>query len=223
MKPSLIIIGAGGHAKSVIDAAEENFSIMGLLSDDPAAHGQSTCGFKILGDDSLLPRLAADGAKMFVVGVGSVGDARSRQKLFELGKMANLEPAVIIHPRAIVSKHAKIGAGSVILAGATVNAGATVGQNVIVNSGAIVEHDCILEDDVHVASGAVLGGNVTIRQAAHVGAGSTIRQGQTVGRRTIVGAGAVVVDDLGDDKVFVGIPVKELIKPNSAAKRDLRI
>jgi UDP-perosamine 4-acetyltransferase len=204
-------LGAGGHAKVVIDILRNlgGFEIRGLLDPRPARE-LGDLGVPLLGDDSLLPALMAQGVRTVFVGVGGAHGTSVRRALFESARALGMDVVAAIHPRAIVSASAMIGAGPTIMPGAIVNAGAKLGDNVIVNSGAIVEHDCVLADHVHVATGARLAGAVRIGASAHVGIGATVLQGVTIGERAVVGAGAVVLRDVPAGTIVAGVPARTL-------------
>jgi UDP-perosamine 4-acetyltransferase len=208
----LVCLGAGGHAKVVLEALRTSFAgeIVALLDADRARHGQVIGGVTVAGDDGKLGDLAAAGVDAFIVTVGMVGNAAPRRKLFALGQASGLTPVSAIHATAIVSPSAVLGAGVAILAGAIVNTGATIGDNVIVNTGAIVEHDCRIGDHAHIATGARLSGDVTIGAGAHVGVGASIRQGVRVGDAAVVGAGAVVLEDVPAGTTVVGVPARPM-------------
>jgi len=202
-------LGAGGHAKSVLDAllAANSAHVRGLLD---AGDGGSAelLGVPVVGDDSLLPGLAERGATHFFVGLGSVGDASQRRRLFELGCRAGLEPLTIVHPAASVSSSAALAAGAVVLAGAVVGPHARIGPNAIVNSGAIVEHDARVGAHAHVAVRATLAGGVRVGQGAHIGAAAVVLQGLTVGEGALVAAGALVIDPVEQGEVVMGVPAR---------------
>ena len=208
----VIGLGAGGHAKVVIEAllAVGGVELHGLLDPNPALRGTRVLGLPVLGNDDLLPQLARSGVSGFFMGVGSLGDARLRQRLFAWALSLGVEPVTVIHPRAVVSPSARVGRGTCIFAGAVVNAETILGENVILNSGALVEHDCQIGDHVHVATGACLGGGVVVGEGAHIGLGACVRQGIRVGRQSLVGAGAVVVKDVPEAVVVAGIPARFL-------------
>lgn len=207
----VIGLGAGGHAKVVLDALlAAGVEVVGLLDARGDLRGTSVLGIPILGGDEMLDDLRAQGVTHAFIGVGSTRDVSPRRRLYELIVARGLEPLTVVHPRAIVSADARLGRGGTILAGAIVNPGVSVGDNVIVNTGAIVEHDCVLGDHVHVATGARLAGGVTVEACAHVGIGASVRQGVRIGRDAVVGAGSVVIDDVPAGATVVGVPARPI-------------
>lgn len=205
-----VILGSGGHARSLIDCLEQiHMRPWALLDPDPRRHGGEVFGIPIMGDDTLLSDLLKLGADCFAVGVGSTGSNRLRQHLFEFAA-TYLPPLAVIHPRAFCSPRASIGAGVQIMAGGVVNAGAQLGNNIIVNCGAVVEHDCSIGDHVHVATRAALTGGVRVGAGAFVGAGAIVLPGLTIGEEAIVGAGAVVIHDVPQHMIVAGVPARPL-------------
>jgi len=213
-KTICIVLGGGGHARVLIESLQAATAavIYGILDRDRSRWGKDLCDVPILGGDELLPELVSLGVNSFVVGLGSAGDNRPRQHLFELALSYHLEPLTIVHPKAVCSRWAELGPGAQLFPGSIVNGGTKLGANVIVNSGAIVEHDCVLCDHVHIATGACLASTVYVGEGAHIGIGASIRQCIHVGRNTIVGAGAVVVRDVPDNVIVAGVPAKILRK-----------
>lgn len=207
-------LGAGGNARSVLDALAEagEIQVVGLL--DALRVGSSLDGIAVLGGDELLPELRTRGVTHFFVGIGGAGRApwsgNARAAVHAAGLAAGLEPLTVIHPGAIVSRRATLGAGACVLAGAVINAGANVGVNALINTGAIVEHDCHVGAHAHVATGARLAGAVWVGDMAHVGAGATIRQGLTIGDGAVVGIGAAVTRDVVAATVVAGVPARRL-------------
>lgn len=208
----LIGLGAGGHARVVMEAfqAMGGFEVIGLLDLRAELRGTRVGGVPVLGGDGELPRLRAEGVMDAFIGIGSVGDAGPRRRAFERARAAGFRIAGVVHPSAVLSPSALIGEGVQVLPGAVINAGARLGENIIVNTGAIVEHDCLIGSHAHIASGARLASTVTVGEGAHIGLGASVRQLARIGRDAIVGAGAVVVDDVPDGVTVVGVPARAL-------------
>ena len=214
----VIGLGAGGHAKVVIEALQltGGFDLAGMLDPKPEMADQRVLSVPVIGDDSMLPDLYTQGVRHAFIGLGGTGDNGPRTALYNKAASHGFDVISTIHPKAVISRSAKIGTGFTALAGAIVNAAASLGENVLVNTGAIVEHDCVIGDHVHIATGARLASTVTVGDGAHVGAGATIRQRIKIGAGALVGAGAVVVNDVPAGTVVVGVPAKPLYAPQTA-------
>ncbi len=209
----VIGLGAGGHAKVVIEILQMRgeYEVIGLLDPQSSLWHTDILNVPVLGDDNLLSELYNNqGVRYAFIGLGSVGDSRPRQRLYQKARDQKLEIVRAIHPQAWISPSAQVGYGPTIMAGAVINANVRFGDNVIVNTGAIVEHDCIIGDHVHIATGAHLAGSVYVEEGAHIGLGASVLQGVRIGRNAIVGAGAVVVDDVPDSVTVVGVPARIL-------------
>ncbi len=208
----VIGLGAGGHARVIIEILEAmgGHRIVGLLDPEPSLWGREVGGVPVLGDDGLLTGLGAQGVTSAFVGVGSVGDAELRRRLWEKVVEHGFEIVSAIHPRALISPSAELGPGCIVMAGAVIGSCVVLGRNVIVNTGAIVDHDCRIGDHAHIATGASLASAVRVMDEAHVGVGASVRQEVTIGRGSVVGAGAAVVEDVPDDDIVVGVPARRL-------------
>lgn len=199
MSRGLLLVGAGGHARSCIEVIESaGWRIFGLVDRDIGAVGRDVLGYPVLGSDTELLKLARDSNGVLIT-VGQIGRPKVRVELYEAFVRNDIELALVFASTARVSRHASVGRGSVVMHQAVINASARVGVNCIVNTGAIVEHDVEVGDHCHIAIGAVIGGDVRIGSGSFVGAGAIISHGVSIGSGSIIGAGCVVMSDCPPD------------------------
>lgn len=203
-KPSMILIGAGGHARACIDVIEQHgqYQIAGLVGLQEEMHTRHL-GYTVIATDADLPRLAND-YEYALVTVGQLHSPNTRIRLYQRAVELGLSLPGIVAPTAHVATHASIGAGTILMHRAIVNAGARVGRNCIINSTALVEHDAVIEDHCHVSTGAIVNGSVSIGAGSFVGSGSVIKDGITIGRNCVVGLGLSVRKDQADNCIFTG-------------------
>ena len=210
MNKPLILIGGGGHCKSVIDAAESaGFTILGIL-DQPEKVGQEILGYKIIGTDDDIPAYV-DKAE-FVITVGQIKTSSVRCKIAEIIEQAGGKLATIVASDAYVSKYAKVGEGSVVMHKAFVNAGAVIGKNCIINTMANIEHDAKIGDFCHISTGTIVNGDCKVGERCFIGSQSVLANGITVGDDIIIGAGSLVRKSISEKGIYSGNPAILKIK-----------
>lgn len=205
----IILLGAGGHCKSVIDVIEcaSEFRIAGIL-DVPEKVGELCCGYEVVGTDKDIP-VMVEKHKNFHISLGFVPYQNHRDGLYNKVKQAGGTFPVIKAPDAIVAHRSVIGEGSIIMHGAIVNTHAHVGVNCIINTKALVEHDAKVGDHVHIATAAVVNGGVKVENRAFIGSGSVINQNIAIGENAMIASGAVVVKDVKAGILVAGNPAIE--------------
>lgn len=213
MNKKILLIGGGGHCKSVLDSliGLNEYHEIGIV-DKKENIGRSLYGVSFIGCDDDLQALFDSGYKYAFITVGSIGNSTIRHNLFNLLNKIGYDMPSIIDASAQVSEYATIKPGVFIGKLCIVNAGASIHKGAIINSGSIIEHDCQIGEFVHIASGAVLGGEAVIGEGAHVGANSTIRQQIQIGSNSIIGMGSVVLKNLESDIMAYGNPCKGVKK-----------
>ena len=208
----VILVGAGSHAKVVIDALQcAGREILFAVDLAPRKHGTTILGVSIVGDESKLDEQSPSEV-LLVNGVGSADSCGVRRDVFSRLKARDWSFAQVIHPSAVIARSAKLGEGAQVLAGAVVQPLCEVGDNAIINTRASIDHDCVIGAHSHVAPGVTISGGVTIGEGSHVGVGSSVIQGVTIGAGTLIGAGSVVVRNVPAGVVAYGVPAKMVRK-----------
>jgi sugar O-acyltransferase (sialic acid O-acetyltransferase NeuD family) len=203
-KLSLILIGAGGHARACIDVIEQygQFQIAGLVG-MPDELNTLHFGYTVIATDNDLQAIARV-YQYAVITVGQIKTPDHRIRLYQRATELGFQCPVIISPISHVSSHANIGAGTIVMHGAVVNAGARVGCNCIINTGAVIEHDAMVADHCHISTGAIINGEAKIGAGSFIGSGSIVKEGVTIGQRSVVGMGLAVRHSLAEYVRFVG-------------------
>jgi len=200
----LILVGGGGHCKSVLEAAESaGYSILGVL-DMPEDVGKEILSTKVIGTDDDIPSYV-DKAE-FVITVGFIKNPAIRIKLYKKVKEAGGKLATIVASTAHVSKYATIGEGTVVMHHAFVNAGAKVGNNVILNTFTNIEHDAVIGDQCHISTGTMVNGDCKVGANCFIGSQSVLANGITIGDDIIVGAGSLVRKSINIKGIYSGNP-----------------
>lgn len=212
---NIYIIGAGGHAKVIVDIIlkrmkilKENIQIKGFLDDNyKSKKKEKIFGISIVGDLKKIEELKKNNDNYFII---AIGDNKIRKRIFEENKTINYYTA--IHPNAILGENVEIKEGTVIMAGVIINSYTKIGKQCIINTGAIIEHDNNIGDFVHISPKVALAGNVSVGELSWIGIGSNVIQSIKIGTDTLIGAGSVVVKKIGSNIKAYGNPCKEMEK-----------
>jgi UDP-perosamine 4-acetyltransferase len=204
VKQNVIVLGAGGHAKVVIEILQANGDKVDYCVS--GTHGPDTCvGVSVLEGDQHLPLLRQKGyCRAFV----AIGSNIIRQRMADVARRAGYQLINAISPHAIISPSVRLGGGIAVMAGAVINAASVIDDLAIINTGATIDHDCRIARGVHIAPQCALAGNVTVGEGAFLGTGAKVIPGMQIGRRATVGAGGVVIRNVPDGAVAVGVPAR---------------
>ena len=189
-KPKILLIGGGGHCKSVIDVIEQEgkFEIAGIV-EKFAGESKEVLAYPLIGSDDELAELRKE-YKYAIITIGHMKSNAIRVKLFHILKELDFTLPVIVSPLAYLSKHTEVAEGTVLLHHALVNAGAKVGKNCIINSKALIEHDAIIEEHTHISTAAVVNGGTRVKANTFYGSNATSKESVEV--EGFVKAGSVV-------------------------------
>lgn len=207
---NLILLGGGGHCKSVIDVAESaGYNILGVF-DMLEDMGKSVLNYKVIGTDDDIPQYV--GRAEFIITVGFIKNPAIRIKLYNKVKEASGKLATIVASTAHVSKYAVLGEGTVVMHRAVVNAGVQIKTNCIINTFSNVEHDVVVGDQCHISTGAMINGDCKVGERCFIGSQSVLANGIKIGDDIIIGAGSVVRKSILQKGIYAGNPAILKIK-----------
>lgn len=195
---SLVLYGAGGHAKVIYDIILSNNMLLEFLVDD---HPPADFFHHL---EVYQPSAEILKNKKLIV---AIGDGLVRENVVNSIKdICQFE--TLVHYSAFVSRFSELGEGTVVMPQVCVNAEVKIGKHCIINTASVIEHDCIIEDYVHISPSVTMAGNITVKKRAQIGIGTRIIPGVTIGEDAIIGAGAVILKDVPAGATVVGNPGK---------------
>lgn len=206
MENDIVIFGAGGHSKVIVDIVEKQgtFNVKCLVDFSPKS--TSLLGYPIISEYDFFKHPTSK------AGVVAIGDNYIRSRIVNniLENIPEFQFITAVHPSAQVARGVTIGPGTCLMAHTTVNSGTDIGSHVIINTNSSVDHDCKLDDYTSVAPNSALGGGCIVNSFSAISIGATVIHGITINRNTIVGAGATVIKNLEPDSVYIGTPAKKI-------------
>lgn len=202
----IILIGAGGHAKSVIDSIEQagTYEIVGF-SEKFKDEGIQYRGYKVICSDDELEEIYKSGVQNAFITIGYMGNSDLREKIYYKLKNIGFNIPSVVDQSAILATDVQIGKGCFIAKGTIINSQSCISDLAIINTGTVIEHECYVGFNTHIAGNSTMCGNVNVGDNVFVGAGSTVIQGVTIGESTIVGAASTVLHNIGNNKKVFGI------------------
>lgn len=203
-----MIIGAGPHAKVIVDILIQNheYELIGLVD---AKEKKGFLGLEVIGGDECLTDLYATGvSKAFI----AIGNNKIREALFIKVRKIGFEIVNAISKEAVLSNEVSVGNGVAVMPGAIINVDTVIGDGCIINTNASVDHDGRIEDFVHIAPGCAVAGSVSIGKGTFCGCGCRIIDGISIGHHVTIGAGAVVINNIDANSTVVGVPAKYIRK-----------
>ncbi len=203
MRKKIILIGAGGHAKSCLDvlnSLSKYYKIVGLV--DNNKNLKKILNYKIIGTNKDLPKIYKS-CKSALICIGQIKNSQIRKDCFKNLKRIGFKLPSVISKHAYFSKNSKIGIGSIVMHGVIVNAFSSIGNNCIINTNSTIEHDVIIGDNCHIAGGSVVNGGVKIGNGTFIGSGTVIKQGVKIGNNCVVKANTFVRKNIRNNEIIV--------------------
>jgi len=195
----VIVLGAGGHAKVLLDLLRlQRRTILGLVTPD-LEKGCECLGYEVLGDDDELRKYNPSDIDL-VNGIGSLPFQELRWNVSSKVRSWGFMLSNVVHPSAIISSDVSFDEGVQIMAGCVIQPGCSIGYDTIINTGSIVDHDCTIGKNTHIAPGCVLSGGINIGKSTHIGTGTRIIQNVKIGQGSVVAAGATLYKDVEENE-----------------------
>lgn len=205
---NLILIGAGGHAKSVIECINpRKYKVCGFIDEKKVGFHMS---YKILGKH-FKDMIDYKSYSYFV----SIGDISARHYWFKELLSHKLKIINVIDSTAIVADNVTMGIGNFIGKMSIINSDCVIGNNNIINNKALIEHECTIGDNNHISTNSTINGNVILGNNIFFGSSAVCIGQRSIGSESIIGAGSVIIKDVPDKVTVVGVPghiVKEDLK-----------
>ncbi len=205
MNDKLLIIGAGGHGRVAADIAikMDKWNDISFLDDNDDI--KPSMGIEVIGKSSDAFKYIKD-HDIFI----AIGDNTTREMIQEKLQADGARIPVLVHPDAVIGTQVELGDGTVVMAGVVINCCTKIGRGCIINTGATIDHDNYIEDYVHISPGAHTAGTVKIGKGTWLGIGSIVSNNLSITSRCIVGAGAVVVKDITEAGIYIGVPARRV-------------
>ena len=206
---NIVLFGAGGHAKVVIDIIETAglFTIKSIVDDNRKRTGTEFCGYPVMGGrDEFVSTNCQDIDSGFI----AIGDNKIRGSIADWCIEHDIDLVQVGHPAAVIAKKVIIQPGSVVMPGVIINTDVKIGFNAIINTNSSIDHDCVIGNSVHVGPGVTLCGNVQVGNSTLIGAGSTVAPNIIIGKNVIIGAGTTVIANVSSNQKIAGSPARSI-------------
>lgn len=209
MTQKLLIIGAGSVGKFIaynIHQFTQTFEIIGFLDDDVSKHHASIAGYPVLGSVEKLHEFSGQGISL----VWGIAFPSIKKKLFDQYQNLSFAFPNFIAKHAWISEGVTFGNGCIIYPGTTINYETKIDDFVVINMNCSLGHNCSIKSFSSLAPGVNLGGNTAVGSCVEMGIGSSTVQSTKIGDNATVGGQAMVVSNVSESDVVVGIPAKSI-------------
>lgn len=183
MKQKLLLVGAGGFGRVVLEHAAELYDCAFL--DD----GEATIvdGVPVIGKTNDMGSFYPD-YKLLLV---TIGNNALRERLYKEAAAISYSFPNIIHTSAYISPRAHIGSGCVILNNAVVQNNAKCGDGCILNPGVELHHDSTIGSYCLIYTNSVVRSLTTVGSRVWIGSNVTVSTSAMVPDDTRVSDGSV--------------------------------
>ncbi len=200
----IAIVGAGGFGKEVAFLLERigTWEITGFYDDSKMK--EEVYGYKVLGSIDSLIKYPTELSVVCAIANSLV----RRDIVSKLVDNSNLHFPTIVDPSVICGKENIYGKGNIICARTILTVDITLKDFNIINFSSTIGHDVRIGSFNTIYPSVSISGFVTTGDCVEFGTGTKIIQNLTIGENTVIGAGSVVVRDVPENTLSVGVPSK---------------
>lgn len=201
MKKKLLIIGAGGFAKSIIESINHTeFELVGFIDTYKQGYHQ---GYPIVANDIN----EIENPKDYIYFIG-VGDPKYRFHFLLLLKEYNLPLMNIIDSTALLSRNVELGEGIYIGKMCIVNSDTKLSDGVVINTRSLIEHGNQIGVCSNISTNVVLNGDVNVGEQTFIGSCTVVNGQIVIGNHSTIGSGSVVIKNIPNKVVVAGSPTR---------------
>ena len=202
-------MGAGGHAREVLDvleslpdglAARERTTVFA----EPGSTGPAAAALVRERGYALVEAFPAEASHY----LPAVGDPALRRRFAAFAESHGLAPGQAVSPLSTLPDALREAAGLVAFPRSHVSTAVALGAHCHLGTACSVSHDVRLGDRVTLSPGVLLAGEVVVEDDAFLGIGAVVLPGCRIGRGAVVGGGAVVIRDVAPGTTVVGNPAR---------------
>lgn len=207
---SVVVVGAGGFGREVLEifkdqnAVSRTWNILGFIDENEELYGKMLNGYPVLGGLNWLRKHNNDNLGC----VCAIGTCEIRKRVVEKLEEIGINFCNAIHPSVIMSEFVELGQDVIICAGTILTVNIKIEDHVHINLNCTIGHDVVIGRYCTINPMVAINGNNHLGEGVYVGSGATFVQQVSVGSWSIIGAGAVVIEDIPEKAVAVGVPAK---------------
>ncbi len=197
----LILLGCGGHARSVASVAITLKYKDIIFIDDNARDNEMIWNFHVKKNIEEYLYLSEN-----YVYMPCSGDNFIRAKQYQYLLENNLNITQIISPYARIANHAVINKACFIAHNAYIGPDVVIKENTIINTAAIIEHECKVGSHSHVSINTAIAGRCNIGNYVFLGASSTVIDRLSICDEVTLGANSTATKSINIAGTYVGSP-----------------
>ncbi len=187
MKEKLLLVGAGGLGRVVLEYAQSEYEC--AFVDDGKEIGTEVNSCKVIGKIADIEKLFNEYHKLIV----TIGNNKLRESIYRNAEQIGYEFPNIILPSVYISAYSTIGNGCIFLNNVVIENNAKVGNGVILSSGVEIHHDGAVGNNVLIYTNSVVRSLTQVGDRTHIGSTLTIGTRVTLPEDSVIEDGRTIL------------------------------